>query len=209
LKKVLIKSGWLGRNGLDWYSAPDDLGEQVYALYHELVKSGYDVKMCGDLSDQFEPDLEIHLDRQRPHNKSAKKILVYLEPDFVQPQNLFFPLLNYDLIFTLKSDEDLDHRHRRYVYPRSLKHEKVPEFEERDILISCIAGNKNAVVQSPWSLYGERQKQIAMLDDSIGEAFHLYGGGWELVDHKNLVSLPFCKKVSSQTSAAEKLQGQM
>lgn len=183
MSRILFKSGWLGRNGLAWYSAPDSLGEQIFALYDALRSQGHEVYFKGDLTGPFRPDIEIHLDRQIPHSLKSKKILVTTEPYFVQPQNVMLPTSYYDLIYTLRSDVKHDDKVRRYRYPRSLTKIKTEPYEKRDILISCIAGNKNAVINSKYNLYPVRQNYISYLERRFGDRFQLYGGGWEKRDH--------------------------
>lgn len=183
MSRILLKSGWLGRNSLAWYSAPDSLGEQIFALHDALRSEGHDVYFKGDVTGPFRPDIEIHLDRQIPDSFKSKKILVATEPYFVQPQNVVLPTSYYDLIYTLRSDVKHDDRVRPYSYPRTLTKIPTKPFVERDILISCIAGNKNAVINSEYNLYPVRQRYIAYLERRFGGQFQLYGGGWDKRDH--------------------------
>ena len=179
----MLKGGWLGQNDLDWYSAPDGLGEQIYALVSELNARGYEAFFAGDGRDANDIALEIDLDRQISHSSSSKKILVYTEPDFVQPQNIYFPSGKYDIVFSLRSDQPESATHRRYNYPRSLTNTVTPGFVERDILVSCIAANKNAVVRSSYNLYPRRKFYISHFNKLLGHEFHLYGAGWNRIDH--------------------------
>jgi hypothetical protein len=183
VKRILIKSGWLGRNKIDWYAAPDELGRHITDLHREIVAQGYEVAFAGERRPGFKPDLEIHLERQFPSSLLSKRILLYSEPMFIQPQNRLIPAWGYDFTFDWRTDRPQTPRYGRYVYPRELTRSLKPGFNERNLLVSCIAGNKNAVLRSSENLYGARQRYIHLLTQRLGDRFWLYGGGWNLKDH--------------------------
>lgn len=183
MKRILIKSGWLGRNTIEWYAAPDQLGRHVTELHRELVAQGYEVAFAGERRSGFKPDLELHLERQFPSSLFSKRILLYSESMFVQPQNRLMPSWGYDFTFDWRTDRPQTAKNGLYLYPRELTRIPNPGYSDRNLLISCIAGNKNAVLRSAESLYSTRQRYIRLLTRRLGEKFWLYGGGWNLRDH--------------------------
>lgn len=183
MSRILIKGGWLGRNTVQWYESPDGLGQHIVDLYHDLKNYGHDVAFAGEKRRNFLPDLEIHIERQFKSRAACARILIYSEPDFVQPQNVLIPEWNYNVIFDWRTDRAEGPGRRRYIFPRSMTNEPSPYFGQRDILISCIAGNKNAIFRSQYSLYETRNTLIESLSEKLGLNFHLYGGGWELRNH--------------------------
>lgn len=183
MANILIKSGWLGSNTLEWYANSGDLGDHVVGLVHHLGKR-HSVVFSGDSRYKGRTfDLEVHIERQISTNRKSKKILIVCEPHFVQPQNLIFPKLNYAGVFEIDSIPSKKSNVRKYRYPRELSDEQNSLWEERDILISCINANKNAVIASNYNLYFERNDLIRRFDSKFGDQFHLYGGGWDLRDH--------------------------
>lgn len=180
---ILIKSGWLGTNNLEWYVNSGDLGDHVVRLVQQLEQR-HRVFFSGDpryRGQEF--DVEIHIEKQISFDRKTKKILIICEPHFVQPQNLLFPNLEYSKIFQIDSIESFEPNVVKYRYPRDLTDEASARWQARDILISCINANKNSVIRSKYNLYEERSRLIHLLDKKLGNEFHLYGGGWELRDH--------------------------
>ncbi len=200
MKRILIKSGWLGRNTIEWYAAPDQLGRHVTELHRELVAQGYEVAFAGERRPGFKPDLELHLERQFPSSLLSKRILLYSEPMFIQPQNRLMPSWGYDFTFDWRTDRPQSSKHGLYLYPRELTRIPNPGYSDRNLLVSCIAGNKNAVLRSAESLYGTRQRYIRLLTRRLGERFWLYGGGWNLRDHP----VGFLSKVAYRTRTLQR-----
>jgi hypothetical protein len=195
VKRILIKSGWLGRNKIGWYAAQDELGRHVTDLHRELVAQGYEVAFAGERRRGFKPDLEFHIERQFPSSLRSKRILLYSEPMFIQPQNRLIPAWGYDFTFDWRTDRPQTALHGRYVYPRRLTRISNPGLSDRNLLVSCIAGNKNAVLRSSENLYAARQRYIRLLTQRLDERFWLYGGGWNLKDHP----VGFLSKVAFRT----------
>lgn len=195
MKRILIKSGWLGRNKIDWYEAPDELGQHIIDLHRELIAQGYEVAFAGERRPRFKVDLEFHVERQFPSSLLSKRILLYSEPMFIQPQNLLIPAWGYDFTFDWRTDRPKTARRGHYVYPRKLTRIRNPGFSDRNLLVSCIAGNKNAVLRCSENLYVTRHRYIRLLTQRMGERFWLYGGGWNLIDHP----VGFLSKVAFRT----------
>lgn len=180
---ILIKSGWLGTNDLEWYVNSGDLGDHVVRLVQHLEQR-HSVFFSGDPGHRGRTfDVEIHIERQISFARHTKKILIICEPHFVQPQNLLLPRLKYSMIFQIDSVESSESNVEKYRYPRDLTDEASAPWQARDILISCINANKNSVIRSKYNLYEERSRLIHLLDEKLGDQFHLYGGGWDLRDH--------------------------
>jgi hypothetical protein len=181
---VLIRSGWLGRNTREWYENSGDLGDHITGLADELSKRGHKVKFTGSRGAEIseKPDLEIHIEKQFSFN-ACPKIAIFCEPSFVQPQNAMPFFHKYNHIYRMDSLATLKSYEERYWYPRNLFSKHINDWFERDIFISSISSNKNAVFNSVHSLYGKRNALIKQFDDHFGTSFHLYGGGWELRDH--------------------------
>lgn len=181
--KIEIKSGWLGRNTLDWYSNEDGLGEHIIYLVEYLKNIGHEVGFSGDEFRIRDPDLEIHLERQLPSSRRSKKILIKSEPSFVQPQNRMPTDFLYKKILDWRTDTINNSKYVHYNYARDLRLAERMTWSDKTEFIVCIAGNKNAVLSSPESLYGIRTKFIRILDERLGTSFGLYGSGWDLKDH--------------------------
>jgi len=180
---ILIKSGWLGKNNLQWYVNSGDLGDHVVGLVSQL-KQRHTVFFSGDADSKLRDyDVEIHIERQISFNRKTKKLLIICEPHFVQPQNYLLPKLNYEKIFEIDTRDSFDENVVKYSYPREFTQEAELSWDERSILISCINANKNAVIRSKYNLYDKRRKYIMLLNEAYKEKFSLYGGGWDLKDH--------------------------
>jgi hypothetical protein len=181
---VLIRSGWFGRNTREWYENSGDLGDHIIGLADELSKRGHKVKFTGskgaDISGK--PDLEIHIEKQFSFY-ACPKIAIFCEPSFVQPQNAIPFSHKYNHIYRMDSLDTLKSYEERYWYPRNLFSNYVNDWLERDIFVSSISSNKNAVFNSLYSIYYKRNSLIKNFDAHYGADFHLYGGGWELRDH--------------------------
>lgn len=183
MAEILFLSGWLGRNTRGWYESSGDLGDHVIGLADELTRRGHVVQFKGDRGGLgANPACEVHIERQFSFN-NCPKIAIYCEPHFVQPQNVIPFEPTY--IYRFRMDTKTEYRNNdvRYHYPRDLTTDENIEWKHRNILVSSIASNKNAVLRSIYNLYIERNKLIHMFDSKFGDGFHLYGGGWDLRDH--------------------------
>lgn len=178
---ILIKSGWMGRNKSSWYEGPDDLGLHILKLAKNLNSLGHKVVFSGDLTEEFNPDVEIHLDVQFSLIRESKKILVISEPDFVQPQNLL-TFSYYKVVFDWAVNSKFKNS-INYLWPRSIVPNNDNKWNDRTILISCVAANKNAVFNTKRNLYPERLKYIKYFNDKLPNEFYLYGAGWDMKDH--------------------------
>jgi hypothetical protein len=183
MANILIKSGWLGKNDLQWYTNSGDLGDHMVGLVSHL-KQRHVVFFSGDADfKQQTYDVELHIERQISFNKKAKKILIICEPHFVQPQNYIFPKLNYQKIFEIDTRVSFQDNVVKYRYPRELTNEADLSWDKRSIFISCINANKNAVIRSKYNLYNKRRRYILALNHAFKENFSLYGAGWDLRNH--------------------------
>lgn len=185
MTRIIIKSGWFARNTLEWYAGTDDIGAHVIRLVEELNLLGYSVQFAGDKDLYDKHDLELHLERQFSLSH-IPKILVLSEPEFVQPQNVIYAKNKYNFVIDWRTDRAYGGTRIHYKYPRDLdvaKFSSSPNFTERMISVSCIAGNKNTLFPSKYSLYADRQQYIECFSKVLGRQFVLYGGGWDLVNH--------------------------
>jgi hypothetical protein len=183
MANILIKSGWLGKNNLQWYINSGDLGDHVVGLVSQL-RQRHTVFFSGDADfKQRACDVEIHIERQISFNRKTKKLLIICEPHFVQPQNYILPKLNYEKIFEIDTRASLQDNVVKYRYPRELTQESDLSWDKRLTFISCINANKNAVIRSKYNLYDKRRRFIMALNQAYKENFSLYGGGWDLRNH--------------------------
>lgn len=184
MTRILIKSGWLGSNTRKWYEDSGDLGDHIIGIVTELEARGYLVDFSGEKnkSRKNQYRCEIHIERQLSFENN-KKICLYCEPSFVQPQNIIFPEPKYDLIFRMDRNKNLKLNEIYYSYPRNFTNEPLKKWVDRDLLISCISANKNSVLRSKHSLYVKRRNYIFNFTERFGFDFHLYGGGWDLRNH--------------------------
>lgn len=183
---IAIISGWLGCSELKEFYREDDGRSDFIIKLVQKFKNFYNVYTKLEDIRSVKIDIEIHLNFQIKKTNAKKVFLILLESDSIRPQNYFhkYFLFVYTKIFTWN---DLyvkkDKIYKKFFFPHDYSYGPVGDFSNRNIFISMIASNRNAITDKENSLYFHRVKIINWFNKHEPNNFCLYGKGWDFINH--------------------------